>query len=443
MRIAAPATVSPWVRAVLFALSLWPLVMPSRPAAAETLRVASWHLEELWHEPGKPLHSRPGQATSSVRDTAGFARLHDVGFELQADVIALQSVGSPQAVRRVFPASIYHLIFSKQLSSRFAESPDALDDPTRRSTYTAIVVRRSRLVRVQRVVQIADLAMRGSGADVPSPAGVAAEIIFHDRHLWVLAADLVSGCPMGAADDEGTCTLYRRQVAVLRSWIDERIAAREPYVVAASLHRSLMEGDGSDPTWSRLSGGTLAERLGADPAKPALGKPAPPVPGPTVAETEKIGTRYLEERESTEPGSGTAGEVVEHALSTLKSMIEGKYSSPAPSETAGAAATLSPAGTGEPAAAEEERENDLISGELLVRFPVGSAESPCGAASGSAAPRAVHPGDYLLIDGGLVDADALEGFGVVPLASAPDRTAAAASAETAVAHCPIYVDLKL
>ncbi len=232
------------------------LVLAAGDAQAQSrIRIASWHIDDLWHEAGKALRIAGNGSAVTVRSRDDFEALRRQAELLDADVIALQSIGSPQAARRVLPAGSYHLVFSRQLALRYASDNRSLSDPRRRTGYTAIAVRRNRAVRVQRIVDVPELALSGeanAGAQ-RTPAGLAVELRIGGEALWLLAVDLNEACAQ--AEGAGQCPTLDRQVEILGKWVDGKLGEDVSYVIAGSLNRGVGRpgtGGEGEPLWGRL-----------------------------------------------------------------------------------------------------------------------------------------------------------------------------------------------
>ncbi|MXW84510.1 MAG: hypothetical protein F4103_00345 [Boseongicola sp. SB0673_bin_14] len=100
-------------------------------APADGLTFATWNVADLHHETGVALRER-----SVAREDVDYARLAATAKRIAGDVIALQEIGSPAALERIFPSADYHLIMSdrygratrrdrpgKGTSSRLSPSP--------------------------------------------------------------------------------------------------------------------------------------------------------------------------------------------------------------------------------------------------------------------------------------------------------------------------------
>jgi endonuclease/exonuclease/phosphatase family metal-dependent hydrolase len=202
------------------------LLLLSIPAAAAELKIATWNLNWLTiREAGSPglppdLH---------IRSPADFDRLRDYATELNADVVAVQEVDGYEAIRRVFPADLYHLVMSR-------------DRITQR---VGIAIRRGIRYDPHPDVPLGpDLNTRlRSGVDVTltTPSG----------NLRLLAVHLKQGCQNPKLDraQGRDCQTLFGQASQLRTWIRERSAAGEAFVVLGDFNRWM---DKRDPFIAQL-----------------------------------------------------------------------------------------------------------------------------------------------------------------------------------------------
>ena len=102
--------------------------------ATAILRIGTWNIANLHHETGVALRS-----SSLPRDDEDFARLKGFAEMLDLDIGALQEVGSPAAVARVFPEEDYHIV----MSNRYVSGSEALPSD-QRDIYTALVIAKDR-----------------------------------------------------------------------------------------------------------------------------------------------------------------------------------------------------------------------------------------------------------------------------------------------------------
>lgn len=438
-------------------------LLGSAPAgAAEQLRVAAWSIADLWHEPGKALR-HVGASQPAGRGAADYAALKRTGATLDADVIALHSVGSPQAVRRVFAAADYHLVFSKSLHRRFAADRRAFYDPARRGAYSAVVVRRERAVRVIGVEAITD--RRGGQA-----AGLGVELIVKGKRLFLLAVDLAEGCGGGrTGDDAHPCTTLAAQASAIGAWIEARRRTKARFVIAATLAVGLVTRDGD-----------LFAMLDQEGGEPADGAQSPnkkwsPTPWSAVdwAAAERrqlalkeVGLQKLRSREAKARASREAAtravparsgdenllDIVVDAFraylsaprqqKTLPDEVEAPSDvdvaiepSPASDMTTAAAAAAPPEATATGVAAPAGEA--IAVGTRLARYPDTGAGDPCHPDVATAAGETVPPArDFMLLDRSLGADETMLGFGAV----AEGRDG---NADSGSASCPIFVDLKL
>jgi hypothetical protein len=106
-------------------------LVPLFPAAAETVRVATWNLANLHHVVGEPL--RPGAV---ARTEADYALLREYRDRLGADLVAFQEVNGPKAAALVFPPSDWELL----VDGRYVDDLVTGRDSDR--IYTGFAVRR-------------------------------------------------------------------------------------------------------------------------------------------------------------------------------------------------------------------------------------------------------------------------------------------------------------
>ncbi len=128
-------------------------------AQADDIRVASWRFQ--------------GDGQSASADLLG------------ADVIAFQGAANPQAVRKLFKASDFHMVFSRQLLQRLRNDKAAGSSGF---GYTGLLVRRSSGLRVMQVMQLQEAA---KAADAPAAKQVGPANFWQSG--WRLTAGR-SGC---------------------------------------------------------------------------------------------------------------------------------------------------------------------------------------------------------------------------------------------------------
>ncbi len=261
-----------------------------------SLRIASWHLEGLWHVVGEPLRaavSPPANnwaATSRVRRRSAkqMERLREAAQRLDADVVALQGAGSLQAVRRLFPARTHLVVFSQQLAQRLSRDQRTLTSPLWRQGYTAIAIRRRRGLRVLKREHVRDFITPAAIAVAerhPPVAGTAIELLVGKRKLWVLsvamtplcAPDRTVGDARGGPTPEANnaelsaaCRAVREQARVLNDWIANKEAEGAAFVIAGRF-----PDDGARRDTPRRASTARARQ---SPEEGSAGQPAPVAP---------------------------------------------------------------------------------------------------------------------------------------------------------------------
>ena len=451
--------------------------------AGEPIRIASWKVPALAHAAGG---APSGDAAGGPRDLDA---IRAESAALGADVIALQAVGSPQAVRQLFPASDFHLVFSRQLLQHVSEDPRALDRVGRGGGYTAIAVRRGKDVRVQRIEQLGELA-NGEQDETDSrllSAGLAVELRIAGARFWLLSVDLAEQCKTeaGSTAEAGTCRPSGHRVEMLKSWIRLRLTQHESFIIAGSLPGDPAGKDafGGGPAEAGIQGPSTAVRL-IRPAETA----AKPQKIAKPADTSMVGIGKLAERtkRTGKPGESTASQVdppkdkeesligilVESLLDIVFGIDKRKpppkqqeSASGAASQTGATVAEAAPAAIPSPPAqaapptppeatapaVTPPAEEEVTTAEGATDQPIGSfllytaadAHVSCRGqdrAQLAATAPADLASDYFLIDPALAGRFSVSGLGVVPHAATSGEATGAAAARTG---CPIFVDLGL
>ncbi len=217
----------------------------TKPAKPRAIRIASWDLHDLWHEPGVAL--RGGMTKRRAED---FKTLSRKARALNADVVALQGIGSPRAARKLFSAREYFVVFSRELSIRQQRDRDILSNPARRRVYNAIAIRRTAKLRFLAREQILETADPSPALGAVRPQGhsaLAVKLRINKRPVWVVTSRLLSGCTDSEAATSSTrskqtssklspkCTALRDQVLVLNAWKSRKAAKQEAVVMAVAL----------------------------------------------------------------------------------------------------------------------------------------------------------------------------------------------------------------
>ncbi|MDE0697789.1 MAG: endonuclease/exonuclease/phosphatase family protein [Boseongicola sp.] len=220
-------------------------------ASADGLTFATWNVADLHHETGMPLRNG-----SVAREDVDYARLAATAKRIAGDVIALQEVGSPAALERIFPSADYHLI----ISDRYVPGDEARP-PGERDIFTALAISKATFPEPPDVKTVSALSLqhieltRDGSAEIVRPTRSAMQVEFkHEgRRISFLNVHLKSSChqfPLRDVEDEGffdrrpypsrfDCRTLKAQLAILENWIEAKHALGRRVVVAGDFNRRL------------------------------------------------------------------------------------------------------------------------------------------------------------------------------------------------------------
>ena len=237
------------------ALALLLIFGAATPSQAADVRFATWNIANFWHVPGEYLRPARGGGPGLIRLRADYDAIRAVIGQLGADVIGLQEMASPEAVRALFPEEEWGLVFSGRLADDLAADPNKLDRPETRDIYTAIVYRKhlAELVAVERLRGLSQPETGDDGETRYTREGTAAKLRIGGREAWVASLHLKSGCARpndleNHSDPdrpwvERACKMLAAQIPVLERWVDDKIAAGEHVILLGDFNRQLDRGD--------------------------------------------------------------------------------------------------------------------------------------------------------------------------------------------------------
>lgn len=218
-------------------------------AVAEQIRIASWNVANLHHEIGVPL--RRGAAARSAED---FAVLKQYAEQLAADVIALQEVGSPAAVARLFPPEMYQI----HLSGRYYK--DQASGANSDRIYTAYAIRNTPALKVLQIRDIPALGVthrHANAPDRPTRYGLELRLQLNQSRFWLLNVHLKSACHVGALKPARTphCATLAAQLPELEQWLDARVTRGQAAMILGDFNRRFDVYGKRDHLWSALDDG--------------------------------------------------------------------------------------------------------------------------------------------------------------------------------------------
>jgi endonuclease/exonuclease/phosphatase family metal-dependent hydrolase len=253
-RHGTPAIVRSFTRVALCLLLF--LQLPAGVAAAAELRLASWNIANLYHQPGASI---PGRDT--VREARHFEALREYARALDADVVALQEVNSEAAIHAVFP----HPQWVAYISGRRAS--DLASRRRTDGTYTGFAVRAG--IRVLEARDVADISVShracstsSTSRGVPMRRGIELLLEHEGQRLRLLNVHLKARCARGALlDGEGGplaeaanchCVTLAEQIGPLRQWIARASDDDTPFVLLGDFNRAFDRFGERDHLWAAM-----------------------------------------------------------------------------------------------------------------------------------------------------------------------------------------------
>jgi hypothetical protein len=175
-------------------------VMLATSAAAETIKVATWNIENF---------------TVGSRTVAELSAMADLVDILDADVIAMQEVDGPEAARQIFDPNQYDFHFS---SRNYQQR-------------TGFAIRRGLAFTPNPDLEELDVGGVRHGTDLT--------VMIGGQPLRLLSVHLKSFCHQDDLDnvspsDNTDCGKLKRQIPILEDWIEERAQEGVPLVVLAT-----------------------------------------------------------------------------------------------------------------------------------------------------------------------------------------------------------------
>ena len=232
------------------------IAVPTELAAGTVIRIASWNIANFHHEVGIEL--REGIGTR--RKETDFLTLKRYADSLNADIVALQEIGTKEAAELLFPSSKFEVF----MESRYAE--DIQNGPSK-DVYTAVAVRKRSDTRVLEQKDLVDLQLEeidDDGQNHYTRRGAALKLEVSGTPLWFVSLHLKSSCSSTKRADQSTdsdCMLFWQQRLPLKAFIDQRIADGTVFIFAGDFNRRFRQFQFQDPMWAYLNGENLERPL--------------------------------------------------------------------------------------------------------------------------------------------------------------------------------------
>jgi len=220
------------------------IVIPASVFPAETIRIASWNLNNLHHELGVPLRNH-----APARSADDYSLLRKYAKRLGADIVALQEVNGPKAAALVFPDAQYELY----LSGRYVEDLETKRDSDR--IYTGFAVRRGVFDAASKI-DVPSLSVQHAD-NRPTRWGTEIVVEKDGKLLAFLSVHLKSGCFAGNLETptSDNCQTLAKQREPLEAWIDEHTKNNVPFVILGDFNRRFDMYGQADHLWEAIDDG--------------------------------------------------------------------------------------------------------------------------------------------------------------------------------------------
>src|SRR5262245_3062984 len=235
-------------------------------AGAAERRIGTWNIANLHHEDGVPL--RPG---AQPRDAEDYDRLKAFAATLNLDIAALQEIGSPKALTRIFPETEYHLKMSPLYTPGDENRPAA-----QRDIYTAFAIKKTTFPTIPNIESLRALALDhvavdgGKATNRPTRDGLVMDLRLGNRDVKLMNVHLKSACHANSLNpvfDESKkgkknsnrydCRTLAAQAMILENWIEQQVEVGQSIVMLGDFNRQLnrLSGNRSDHFWGSINDG--------------------------------------------------------------------------------------------------------------------------------------------------------------------------------------------
>ena len=253
---AAPiAQRNPKIRPFLFkSLLICLLVSFCLPVHADTaqIKLVTWNIANFWHQENIALRlDRKGQ-TLPGRTSQDYQKTSRIIREFQADLIALQEIGSPEAAEILFPAQRMKLLFSPRFQDKMNQNPDHLNSAKQRDIYTALAYRPKtlKLLKTERLraLTLPDLYPHLAISPLREPTIAQFHHIASNQQFWVVSLHLKSGCFRAKSPEKSrksACQKLSRQAKLLQKWAQDKINQGQSVILMGDFNHQLDRGHAS------------------------------------------------------------------------------------------------------------------------------------------------------------------------------------------------------
>lgn len=252
------------LRPMFMVLALCAPAIAQSSTKTTELKLVTWNIANLHHENDIPLRDR-----SEQRDQEDYDRLAGIAKNLGGHIFALQEVGSPAAIARVFPANDYHTFISERYKTGDENKP-----PEQRDIYTGFAISKNAFSNAPMVETISGLSItnydtyKGAVSNSQTRAGIALSVQIGNRTIKILNVHMKSSChgnslsPIIDKRNDGSldwsrydCRTHLAMALILENWIEQQHEMGNGVVVLGDFNRRLnmFEGvEGKTEHWSEI-----------------------------------------------------------------------------------------------------------------------------------------------------------------------------------------------
>ena len=194
------------------------------PSASQPFKIATWNVEHLAY---------PIDTGCRTRTPSEIAAMKAYAKNLDADIIALQEVGSKAALQQIFSEDDWQLIMSSRADSKAytCRQTGAL------STQQKVAFAVKKAMPVLNTAPLDKLALKRAGLRY----GLQITVNTPNGPTDILNVHMKSGCFVDdyLKSDSPACKTYAQQAPILDSWIAKREATNTPYIVLGDFNHRI------------------------------------------------------------------------------------------------------------------------------------------------------------------------------------------------------------
>lgn len=196
----------------------------STPPSISDITVATWNVEHL---------AFPIDAGCKPRTTVEVEKLKAYAQSLNADVVALQEIGSLEAASELFPSNQWQIVMSPRPDNKPYDCRGS--DNTSTQQKLAFAIKKS--LKVNSIMPIEDFGLDSPGLRY----GLEVQIQSDFGKLSLLNVHLKSGCFVDnlLRSDKEACATLAKQAPVLDNWIEQKEKLGIPYIVLGDFNHRL------------------------------------------------------------------------------------------------------------------------------------------------------------------------------------------------------------